>query len=66
MANNCCKYFTVSLVPIAALILAVVFGCAVVALPVLWIQLATKTVVCWLCVWGGRGGGEGRGDPVTL
>ena len=50
MANNCCKYFTVSLVPIAALILAVVFGCAVVALPVLWIQLATKTVVCWVCV----------------
>ena len=62
MANNCCKYFTVSLVPIAALILAVVFGCAVVALPVLWIQLATKTVVCWLCVWGGRGGG-GKGGP---
>lgn len=40
MVKNCCKYFTVSLVPVASLTLAVLFGVAVVALPVLYVELA--------------------------
>ena len=49
MAKNCCKYFTVSLVPVASLTLAVLFGLAIVALPVLYVELAKEYRVC-VCV----------------
>ena len=42
MARNCCRYFTVSLVPVASLTLAVLFGLAIVALPVLYVELAKE------------------------
>jgi len=42
MPQNCCKYFTVSLVPITALTLAILFGCSVILLPVLYEELATR------------------------
>ena len=42
MARKCCKYFTVSLVPVASLTLAVLFGLAIVALPVLYVELTRQ------------------------
>ncbi|CAI8041509.1 Ectonucleoside triphosphate diphosphohydrolase 8 [Geodia barretti] len=42
MARNCCKYFTVSLVPVASVVLAVLFGLAIAVLPVLYVQLAKQ------------------------
>ena len=55
MPQNCCKYFTVSLVPVTSLILAVVFGLGIVLLPILYVRLShtTKVRSC------GEGGGEG-------
>ena len=52
MANskgNCCKYFTVSLVPVASLILAILFALGIVALPILYVHLAHEYKVseCW-------------------
>lgn len=45
MAKNCCKYFTVSLVPVASLTLAVVFGLGIVVLPILYVHLADSVKV---------------------
>ena len=45
MPQNCCKYFTVSLVPITALTLAILFGCSVILLPVLYEELAKRVKV---------------------
>ena len=45
MAKNCCKYFTVSLVPVASLTLAVVFGLGIVVLPILYVHLADSMKV---------------------
>ncbi len=45
MAKNCCRYFTVSLVPVAALILAVVFAGGVLILPILYSELVKNYVV---------------------
>lgn len=44
MARNCCRYFTVSLVPTASLILAVVFACGIVLLPILYVEVAKDYV----------------------
>ena len=52
MPNDCCKYFTVSLVPVAALTLAILFFGAIIVLPVLYEELATRTRVSW----NGKGG----------
>ena len=52
MARNCCKYFTVSLVPVASVVLAVLFGLAIAVLPVLYIQLAKQYRVS--SGWGGK------------
>lgn len=54
MAKNCCKYFTVSLVPVASLTLAVVFGLGIVVLPILYVHLADHMKVSVR-----EGGGEG-------
>ena len=40
MAKSCCKYFTVSLVPVASLTLAVLFALGIVVLPILYVHLA--------------------------
>lgn len=42
MPKNCCKYFTVSLVPTAALILAILFAGGIIILPVLYEELTTR------------------------
>ena len=47
MAKNCCKYFTVSLVPVASLILAVLFALGIVALPIIFVHLAQDYRVSW-------------------
>ncbi len=39
---SCCKYLTVSLVPAAALFLAVVFGVGTLTLPILFSELTKK------------------------
>ena len=39
---RCCKYFTVSLVPVAALLLAFLFACGILSLPILYTELAHK------------------------
>lgn len=57
MAKNCCKYFTVSLVPVASLTLAVVFGLGIVVLPILYVHLADHMKVS---VREGGGGGMER------
>ena len=45
MPKNCCKYFTVSLVPTAALILAILFAGGIIILPVLYEELTTRVKV---------------------
>ena len=45
MPQNCCKYFTVSLVPVASLTLVVVFGLGIVLLPILYVRLSHTTKV---------------------
>ncbi len=45
MAKNCCRYFTVSLVPVAALVLAIVFACGTLVLPILYTELVKHYVV---------------------
>ena len=40
MTKSCCKYFTVSLVPVASLTLAVLFALGIVVLPILYVHLA--------------------------
>ncbi len=42
MTRTCCKYFTVSLVPVSALLLALLFACGILALPVIYTELARK------------------------
>ena len=42
MARVCCKYVTVSLVPVSALFLAVVFFFGALSLPILYTELAKK------------------------
>lgn len=42
MARACCKYVTVSLVPVAALLLALVFAIGTLTLPILYTELAKK------------------------
>ena len=45
MAKNYCKYFTVSLVPTAALVLVILFAGGIIILPVLYEELTTRTKV---------------------
>ena len=37
--KKCCKHLTVSLVPVTALVLALVFFCGIIALPILYEEL---------------------------
>ena len=42
MARACCKYFTVSLVPVAALLLAILFAFGILSLPIIYTELGKK------------------------
>lgn len=42
MGRACCKYFTVSLVPVAALTLAILFALGILSLPVIYTELMKK------------------------
>ncbi|XP_064403090.1 ectonucleoside triphosphate diphosphohydrolase 8-like [Halichondria panicea] len=44
MAKNCCRYFTVSLVPVAALVLTILFAGGVLILPILYSELVKQYV----------------------
>ena len=57
MTKNCCKYFTVSLVPVASLVLAVLFALGIVALPIIYVHLAQDYRVS---------GGHFRGSVIPV